>query len=188
MGGIPGVSGPEKVVVIVTEVNKDRKSRLIPPERKVIGCTLRDLTSFCKPGGLVADLHSSTFTNAKVCLELLQHRSFVGYKIYSKCFAANAEALVETNRRQILIERSDISGTDQVADACEVLARALDGLQARKKIRPRKVYDVLCSVQLFPPRVTHLLSDPFMEHYLLENDRQISLNKCLCTRGRVIIS
>lgn len=47
-----------------------------------------------------------------------------------ECSAASTEVLVETYARQVLDEKLDIVGSDKVADACEIVIRALDGLQA----------------------------------------------------------
>lgn len=53
----------------------------------------------------------------------------------AECFAASTEALAETYARQVLNEKSEIFGGDEVVGARGMVVRALDGLRARKRMR-----------------------------------------------------
>lgn len=113
----------------------------------------------------------------KACLKLPRFCRFVGCKIDSKCLVASTEGLVETHARRILNEKSDISGTDVVADACRIAVQVLDGSGARKRMKLWKVPDRLCPRPMFPLHITHLLPNMFVDRSLFGKARRIPLNQ-----------
>lgn len=72
---------------------------------------------------------------AKACMEIPQHRRLVGCDIDAHFFAARTEVLGETYARQVLNERSNISGTNEVVSAYNAVARVLNWLQSKKRMR-----------------------------------------------------
>lgn len=62
--------------------------------------------------------------------------SVVCCKIEAEYFTASTAALAQTYTRPILNEKSDISGSDEMVDACKMAIRALGGLRARKRMKP----------------------------------------------------
>lgn len=117
---------------------------------------------FSKPGRLVVNLVSGTFATANACLKLSWHRCFVGCKVGAECFAASTAVLAETYARQVLTEKSDASGTDEVVHACKIVVRELDAFWTRQRMRRWKVSDGLCSVYILPLNITHFLSNMFL--------------------------
>lgn len=89
----------------------------------------------------------------------------MGYKVGAECFEEGKEALVEMYARQIFYEKFDISGTDKMGDAYKIVVRALDGLQARKRMRLLEVPDGLYPMVMFS---SHFLSKMFMNPSILE--------------------
>lgn len=45
------------------------------------------------------------------------------------------EELIETFSRQVLNEKSVILGSGEMADSCKIVARALEGLSGRKRMK-----------------------------------------------------
>lgn len=72
-------------------------------------------------GELVVVTSSGTFPTAKACLKHRRYRHFVACRVAAHCFAANTEGLFETYAGQISNEKSDVSGTDEVTNACKIV-------------------------------------------------------------------
>lgn len=84
------------------------------------------------PSELLADLFCSTLPTAKTGLRLSSHRRFPCCEVHDDCFAASTEALIEKYARKVMNKRSDISSSDEMAAACNVVVGTMNGLQAMK--------------------------------------------------------
>lgn len=58
------------------------------------------------------------------------HRCFVDCKVDARCFAERPEVLGETYAKQVLNEKSDISGTDEVMKFFKIAVQGLGVLRA----------------------------------------------------------
>lgn len=88
-----------------------------------------------KPVELVADLVSGLFATVKGCSELLWHHRFVDCEFDTDLLTEIIEAPVERYATQVLNMKADIFDTDDVVDACKMVARALKWLQGRKRMK-----------------------------------------------------
>lgn len=86
------------------------------------------------------------------------------------------EALIGRYARQIFHEKSDTSGTERLVDACKIAVRALDGLQAKKRVT-----SCICSPQMFPSHAMHFLLNTIVDPSSFERGSQILLNQWLST-------
>lgn len=102
---------------------------------------------------MVVDLLYGAFATSEACLELSQHRRFVGCEVHSDCSVASTEALVGTYTRQVLTGKSDVSVTDEVVVSCKMVVRALEVLRARKRMGSWKVPAELDLTQMFPSQM-----------------------------------
>lgn len=108
------------------------------------------------------------------CLKLLQHLQFIGCRDEAAYFVASKEISAKTYPRQILNEKTDISGTNKVIGALEMMVRALDEFQAKKQMRSWKEPSELGSLQVFPLPITHFLPNMFLNPYFFVKGRQIT--------------
>lgn len=111
---------------------------------------MQDLVEkFSKHDELAADPFSCTLATTKACLELLQHRRFVGREVDAEGLTASMSMLVETYARQALNAKSDILGTDEVTNVQKILVRTLDSLKTKDLLMPCKRRVVRCLEQVF---------------------------------------
>lgn len=76
--------------------------------------------------------------------------------------------------KRVLSARSDSSGTDEMVRACNIMVTELNGLQAKKPLRPCRMPGVYL-LQMFPVNVTHILSYMFVNPFSVEKKRQYSM-------------
>ncbi|MEM1002550.1 MAG: DNA methyltransferase, partial [Bacteroidota bacterium] len=82
---------------------------MVRPEQKGILWMSNLIEKFSKPGDLVVDCFSGTFSVAKACFLLSKHRRFIGCDKDPVCLERTEDKLIEIFARQLLNPRSDIS-------------------------------------------------------------------------------
>lgn len=93
--------------------------------------------------------------------------AFCGCKVDPNFFVESTEALAETYTRQVMNEKSDISGIDETMDACKIVVRALDGLRAGEPTKSWKVPTGPPLVQMHPSHITQFLLTILVDPSLL---------------------
>lgn len=115
------------------------------------------------------------FTSAKAWLKFPRHSCFLSCEVDADYLAASTETLVETYAGQILNDKSTVSSSNEVVEACKMLIRALEWLRVRKKMRSWEDPAWLRGVQTIPSHITNLLSNMFSDPSFLDDRLQISL-------------
>lgn len=124
----------------------------------------------------MVDLFPVLLVTTNASLKPPRYCCFMGCKVHAERFAGRTEELIETYARWVSNEKSDISSSDHVVDACKIVFRALNGLRSKKWMRVWKVPAHLYRVQIFPlhfMHFLHLLVDPSY----FERGRQIQLDQ-----------
>lgn len=173
MDGILRLSPIEKIHVTVIVSNGRERGWTVRPDQKSIGWTEDRVDRSSGPRKLEVDLSFSTFVTVRSCLELTRLRHFLGFEVDAKSYAVTTEVLVETIVRQVLKEKSDISGSDDAIYARKKIVRALDGMRARKRMRSRKIPEGFCPGQMFSSHVPHFLLNIFLNLHFFDKERQI---------------
>lgn len=130
------------------------KKLMLRPEQKADIWLMDLVAKFSPVGGRVVDLFAGTYSVARACMKLPQHRQYIGCDIDENCFGYAEESLVETFARQLLNPKSDII-TDK--EVIKFEAQKYVSEVERKKIRQRvSVWEVppgLQPVQTLPPHI-----------------------------------
>lgn len=89
---------------------------LCPTQKRV--STLKELIErYSKPGDIVADMFAGTLSTARACMEISEHRVFVGCDLDKECVTCAMPLVYETFARQLLDLKSTIRG-DTEAHHC----------------------------------------------------------------------
>lgn len=108
MDEVSRLSGTKKIFSTLTGKNEESQIWFVYPERKSFDRMQKLVEKFSSPGELVVVLLTGTSGTAKACLEHLWYSHFVDCKGDTEWFAACTEAIVETNAKETLTEKSDI--------------------------------------------------------------------------------
>lgn len=92
------------------------------------------MLEFSKAERLVLDLCAGTFSTAKVCIKVLNHRQFVECKIEVACFDAMMPLLVESFARKALNKEWNIEGTKRVKLAARIYPEAAMTIATKQRV------------------------------------------------------
>lgn len=152
----------------MTGENEERSSRPVRREQKSVGWMQDSGNKFSKAGDLVVDLSIGTFSSAKEFSELPRHRRSEDFKVHADRCTASTETLLGTYARQILNEKSNSSGINEVVITCKIVGPAVHRLRDREPMRSWKVSAGLCLLQMLLSRTvqfrTNLFANPILFH------------------------
>ena len=159
---------PTSEIVKVRNSVESGKFRMLRPEQKNISVMKDIVSKFSKPGDLVMDPFSGTCSTAKACLSLNKHRRFVGCELDENCLKQSIEGVLKVFAEQVLSDTSDIHGSPELENDCNLYVRYLDAKDKRERHDRWTVPGGLHPVQTFPRHILKHMSSYFMDYSLLD--------------------
>lgn len=122
-------------VVYDTQTGRSRRLKM-RAEQKSVRWMMDIIARMTRPGDLVVDFTAGTFPVMKACMQLPQHRRFIGCDKDHHCVAAASPSVVFTFAKQIWNPSSDIEGNASVKEAARIFMEAFSASQAfqRRKL------------------------------------------------------
>ena len=161
------------------ENNEDGNSNsraMLRPEQKSITLMSDIIEKFSKPGDLVVDPCSGTFSVAKACLLLPKHRRFVGCDLDPACLQHTEDRLIELFARQLLNPRSDISTRDdKLTSSAQNLVAEIERLKVTKRAAAWNTPKGLSPMQNFPPYIVQYLCQYFNDMSLANSGGRLPM-------------
>lgn len=120
MDGAPRLSGTERVYAAVTTKNREKSSRMFPPERKSVVWIADLIDSFLKSDELLVIIFTSTFVAANACF-IFRSPSFRELQADAACFLAKTEDLLKTIAKKASSVMYENFGTVEGVHACDII-------------------------------------------------------------------
>lgn len=125
---------------------------------------------------------------AMAYLDLPPHSRYMSFKVDANWFEAATWMVNHTLVRQVVNEKLDILGTDELMNVCKIVNYALNSLWARKRRRSWKRHAGLRRLYVFLLHMKHFLSFRFKDPSLYEKNVKFRCFSGHICGGRVFMS
>ena len=172
MDNITSVPHHEKVLM----KTKEGIEGMVRPEQKNVALMKELVSKFTSGGDVVVDLFGGTFSTAKACLDLPDHRIFVGSEMDQECVKLATPSLMAQFARQVLKKKTSILLKPGEKKDVEVYYKYL---QETKKtgFDEYSVPPGLPPMQRFPSYITSMVGQMWGDGTFYEAYRTVPLNK-----------
>ena len=171
MDNIPKLPHHEKVFV----KDAEGKDVMLRPEQKNIAWMKEIISQFTVKGDIVVDPFAGTFSTAKACMDLPEHRIFVGGEVDDNCVREATPSVLEYFCKQAVNKNSNISLTVEAENDVKHYCRLV--LQRKNGEGRYEVPDGLPSYQRFPSYITSMYGEMIEDGCFLEKYRAVPLDK-----------
>ena len=174
MTNIPAV--PQEEVVTADEDSNDRNKsgppEMFRPEQKAITWIMDLVQKFSKPGDIVVDLFSGTYSTFHACLLCDEPRRFYGCDLDESTLDLCEERILESYARQLLNVKSKLTpSSEQLKQDAQEIVRDAERFKINKRVTAWSTPDGLSPVQNFPIYIIKFLADYYMDQTLYVNAR-----------------
>lgn len=110
-----------------SEIIRINRRKFLRPQQKPILLLKELISRFSQPGDFVVDLFAGTFTTARTCFSLTQHRVFIGSEIDNHCRKLVAKKTIDAFANVVHLKQSDfiLNLNESEASACDTLVQHL---------------------------------------------------------------
>ena len=172
MDNIPSVPHHEKVLT----KNTEGVEAMVRPEQKNVAWMKELVSKFTSGGDVVVDLFGGTFSTAKACLDLPDHRIFVGSELDEECVKLATPSVMEIFAKHVLRRKASIILKPDERKDVETYYKYL---QETKKtaVDEYSVPQGLPPMQRFPSYITSMVGQLWGDGTFYEAYRTVPMNK-----------
>ena len=173
---VPIVTG-EEVIYLEGNGGTGNARKRLRPEQKPISLMKFLVNKFTKGGDLVVDTCAGTFSTLKACMEMDNHRRFIGTDMDENCAAMVEDSVIEMFATQLLNQKSDLITQDiKVRKAAQLVSAEVNRQAVQKRADAWSTPQGLVPMQNFPPYIVEYLCQYHMDFSLYPH-RHLSMNR-----------
>lgn len=168
---------PQEGKVFIQEKGGPGRNRAVLLKRKSIIWVYELVSKFWKPRKLIVDPCAEMFATANDCMMLPNNCSFIGCTIDKVRFQTSMSSVVETLARQVLNDKSNITGSENIEAAALLYGDAMAMFATRRDWLFRESPTGVSQTQTFPLRILHSLSNWFRDASLFQAGCQFQMSR-----------